>query len=71
MRKLGTHADTILTPRRLTDLLRYFDANIKHNFNPLASRSATEYEIAIGGVADIPEIGLEDGYLTLTRSNIP
>ena len=59
----------ILTTRRLTDLLRYFDTNIKRTFNPLASRCATEYEIAIGGVADIPEIGLEDGYLTLTRSN--
>jgi hypothetical protein len=66
-RKLGLHANTILTDRPTSDLLRYFDNNIKRTFNPLGTRCATEYEIAIAGVSNIPEIGLEDGYLTLTR----
>ena len=66
-RKLGTYANAILTPRRLDDLLRHFDNNIKRMFNPLGTRCAAEYEIAIGGVLDIPEIGLEDGYITLTK----
>jgi hypothetical protein len=66
-RKLGVHADSILTDRPIGELLRYFDNNIKRTFNPLGHRCAAEYEIGITGVTNIPDIGLEDGYLTLTR----
>jgi hypothetical protein len=66
-RKLGVHADSILTDRPIGELLRYFDNNIKRTFNPLGPRCAAEYEIGIAGVMNIPDIGLEDGYLTLTR----
>jgi hypothetical protein len=62
-RKLGVHADSY----RSTELLRYFDNNIKRTFNPLGPRCAAEYEIGIAGAMNIPDIGLEDGYLTLTR----
>lgn len=64
---MGAYADTILTERRLGDLLRNFDNSIKRKFNPFGPRPVAEYEIAIGGVSDIPEIGLEDGYMTLTK----
>ena len=35
--------------------------------NPLDARCETEYEIAFAGVSDMKEIGLEDGYLRLSK----
>jgi hypothetical protein len=64
---MGASADTILTERRLGDLLRNFEYGIKRTFNPFGPRRVADYEIAIGGVSDIPEIGLEDGYMTFTK----
>jgi hypothetical protein len=66
-KRFGKHADTVLTERRLKDLVRNFDISIKRVFNPFDVRCDTEFEISVTGVTDMKEIGLEDGYLTLTK----
>jgi hypothetical protein len=40
---------------------------IKYQFNPLSSDCDTEFEISIPGASDVPSIGLEAGYLRLTK----
>src|SRR5271169_81299 len=41
--------------------------HIKQEFNPYEAECEMEYEIAIPGAPDVPEIGLEEGYLMLSR----
>lgn len=55
----------------MSELVRYFDSTIKRQFNPYDSACDTEFEVSIAGVSDIPEIGLEDGYLTLSKLGSP
>lgn len=62
-RKLGDHADKILTPRLLETLKNDFDNGIKRNFDEDLEE---EPEIEMGNAPDIPEIDLEDGLLKLT-----
>lgn len=66
-KKFGRKADTVLTKKRVAELVRHFDISIKRQYNPLDPRCETEYEIAFAGVQDMPEIGLEDGYLRLSK----
>jgi hypothetical protein len=61
--KLGSKADTILTPRVLEGLKTEFENGIKRNFD---DESREDYEIEMGRAPDIPEIGLEDGVLALS-----
>jgi hypothetical protein len=60
-------ADSILTPKRVAELVRHFDSSIKRDYNPLEPDADTEYEVPIVGVPDMPDIGLEDGYLRLSE----
>jgi len=65
--RFGKASEKILTPKRLLELVRYFDSSIKRQFNPLDPSADTEFEVPIAGVDDIPRIGFEDGYLRLTK----
>ena len=66
--RFGKAWEKVLTPKRLIELVRYFDSSIKRQFNPLdTSATDTEFEVPIAGVDDIPWIGFEDGYLRLTK----
>jgi hypothetical protein len=68
-KKLGGRAPSILTSKRLAQAMRFFESSIKAAFNPYDDYSGNNFDVPIGTVVDIPEIGLEDGYLTLTRFN--
>jgi hypothetical protein len=57
----------LLDERRLGDLLRQFDSSIKRQFNPYDSQAETDFEISVAGIQDMPQIGLRDGYLTLSK----
>ena len=46
---------------------RHFDSFIKRQFNPLDPDCEDEYEIPFAGSADIPDIGLEAGYLKIRK----
>jgi hypothetical protein len=64
LQKLGNKASQILTPRRLSDVMRYFDSSIKRCFNPYDSDCDTQYEVCMGG---LDAIGIEDDYLVLSK----
>ena len=66
-RKLGDQAAKLLTKRRLADSVRHFDTVIKRQYNPYEDRCDDEFEIPFAGAQDIPEIGLEEGYLMLSK----
>jgi hypothetical protein len=65
--KMGRHVATIWTPKRAFEAEKYFDARLKRNFNPYDSDCEASYEIPLVGAPDVPEIGLEAGYLMLRR----
>ena len=57
----------MLTDKRRIELRRHFDSFIKRQFNPLDPDCEDEYEIPFAGSADIPDIGLEAGYLNVRK----
>jgi hypothetical protein len=65
--KLGRHATSILTARRAIEAAKYFDSGFKRNFYPYDRDSESDFEVPLVGAPDIPEIGLEAGYLKLTK----
>jgi hypothetical protein len=70
-RRFRRVSENILTPKRIAELLRYFDSSIKRQFNPLDPSVDNDFEIPIAGIADdIPHIGLKDGYLSLKKFNL-
>jgi hypothetical protein len=66
-RKLGDLTESVLKPKRLEEALRYFENSIKRAFNPFDASCDEEYEIPLSGARDVPRIGLEDGYLKLSK----
>jgi hypothetical protein len=66
-KKFGGRGESILTPKRLADAVRFFEGSIKVAFNPYDDWSENEYDVPLGVMDDIPEIGLDDGYLKLTK----
>jgi hypothetical protein len=64
--KLGRHATTILDAKRLAEATKQFDT-LKRSFNPCEEDCEPEYEFTFAGAPDIPEIGLEAGYLRLQK----
>ena len=64
--KLGTRAEGILNARTLAEASRNFETQIKCQFNPLGSTYQVAFEVPLAGAPDIPEIGLEGGFMTLT-----
>jgi hypothetical protein len=65
-RKLGAKANSVLTPNRLREAMRYFDTGVKCSFNRCNEACETEFDVPLPGAADSPDINLEDGYLKLT-----
>jgi hypothetical protein len=65
--KLGAKADTILTKKTAVECLRYFES-IKREFNPYDPDCENDFEIPIRGAPEMPEIGLEEGHLKLSKS---
>lgn len=65
--RLGNKADAILIRRTLADILRHFENHIKYIFDPFDESNETEYEIPIYGAPELPEIGLEESYLRITK----
>ena len=59
--------ESLLTERRLWDIVRHFDTSIKRQYNPFDESCDDEFEISVGISQDIPEMGLLDGYLKLSR----
>jgi hypothetical protein len=67
-RKLGTRFTSILTERRLKEALSYFEDHVKKEFNPYDPSSDSEdLNVPMGNAPDALSVGLEDGYLKLTR----
>jgi len=59
--------ESCLTGKRLAEIVRHFDTSIKRQYNPYDESGDSEFEISVGVAQDIPEIGLEDGYLRLSK----
>jgi hypothetical protein len=66
-KKFGRAGTNVLDERRLADLIRQFDSSIKRQFNPFDECCETEFNIPVSGVQDIPEIGIHDGYLFISK----
>lgn len=66
-RKLGRQANSILKERTLNEAVRSFASNIRSLFNPYDEEYDTEFEVPIPGAPDMPHVGLEEGYLKLSR----
>jgi hypothetical protein len=56
-----------ISSRALEYAMHMFVEHIKCDFDPCNPDCEAQYHIPLMGVPDIPEIGLEDGYWTLTR----
>jgi len=63
--RLGRMAESVLK-RSKESLSQQFES-IKLHFNPYDDDVADLYPIAVGEAPDIPQIGLQEGYLRLTR----
>jgi hypothetical protein len=57
----------VLDEKRFTDLVHQFDRIIKRQFNPFDEFSEKDFEISMSGIQDMPEIGLRDGYLLISK----
>jgi hypothetical protein len=53
--------------KTLGELLRSFQNQIKRQFDPVGPYAQAEYEVAVPGMPDMPQIGLRDGYLALSK----
>jgi hypothetical protein len=67
IKKMGKYGQNLLKPRTLEEALNYFENGIKRQYNPYSCDCDDVYEIPIAGAPDILAIGLEAGYLQLTR----
>ena len=65
--RLGSRVQ--LSEKALAQAVKTFESAIKIKFDPYGDDCDDEYEIPVRGVKDIPEIGLEDGYLKISKSH--
>ena len=63
--RLGREATSILTPRVAAEIISQFDT-LKRRFNPYEGGS-DEYDLPLRSAAEMPHIGLEEGYLKLSK----
>jgi hypothetical protein len=61
--RLGREADSILTQRVSAEIISQFDT-LKRRFNPSESDG---YDLPLRSAAEMPHIGLEEGYLKLSK----
>lgn len=64
--RLGEKVMRNLPEKRLKEVIAQFDSTIKREFNPLDPTSEKEFEISIP-LPDMPEKGLSDGYLSVSK----
>lgn len=65
-KKVGTKAEAILTPKNLRSALDNFQ-RIKGEFDPYSDDSELVYEFFLRGAPEMPDIGLEEGYLKVSK----
>jgi hypothetical protein len=51
----------------LIDAIRNFDCSFKVDFDPYSPDCEDEYEVPLPGAPNIPSMGLEEGYLKLSK----
>lgn len=65
--RIGKNVAEVLKPARLEEAMKTFNATIKCNFDPFAEDCDDTFDIRLPGARDIPEIQLNDEYLSLTK----
>lgn len=65
--KLGNMATELLRPTKLRELLQFYERGIERFFNPLDADCESEFELPFMDAPDIPEIGLDGGFLRVSR----
>ena len=70
---LGNKNSHVLTPRRIAKAVECFENHIKSKFNfyDKVDQDKVPFEIDLPGAPDIPAVGLNDGYLTLSKFSLP
>jgi hypothetical protein len=63
--RLGEWADKVLKPRTLAEMMRYFNRFLKVEFKD--DEDAPFMNFAVPGAPDIPEAGIEGGFMTMSR----
>lgn len=63
--RLGTHAEQVLKPRCLSELMRYFNHFLKVEFKD--DQNVPFINFAVPGAPDIPEADIEGGFMTMSR----
>jgi hypothetical protein len=64
---MGKYAQNLLNTKTLEAAANHFDNAIKRSYNPYQLDGDEVYEIPMAGAVDVPAIGLEAGYLRLTK----
>ena len=62
-KRLGKYAEQVLKPRCLSEMIRHFDHFTKVEFKD----DVDMINFAVPGAGDIPDAGIEDGFMTMTR----
>lgn len=65
--RLDPHDPKVLTPKRLMEAVRNFEGNLKFSFDPFSEECEDEFEVPLPGAPDIPRVGLEEGYIKLSK----
>jgi hypothetical protein len=65
-KRLGKYAEQVLKPRCLAEMIRHFD-----HFTKVEFKDDVDMVHAVPGAGDIPEAGIEDGFMTMTRFESP
>ena len=65
--RLGEHSREVLTPKRIREAVRNFEGTLKLTFDHFDQSCDETFEIPLPGAPDIPTLGLEEGYLKLSR----
>ena len=63
--KLGRHAEQVLKPRTVAEMMRYFNHFIKVEFKD--DEAIPSVNFAVAGAPDIPEADIEGGFMTMSR----
>ena len=63
--RLGEWAERVLKPRTLAEMMRYFNRFLKVEFKD--DEGVPFVNFAVPGAPDIPEAGIEGGFMTMSR----
>jgi hypothetical protein len=65
-KRLGARKD-VLTKAMLENAVKSFEGAMKFQFDPFSEDCDAEFEVPLRRAPNMPNIGLEDGYLKVTR----